>query len=480
MGQLSISNVINISVSQAPLGLGLYNTSNLALFTTDAFANSFGSAGFALYLGPSQVGSDFGTLSSTFAMANDVFSQQPNILANNGYLAVIPLLPAVEDIGFSQAPAGGSFQLIYGSQSAVIAYNASTSVIQSAIQGFSGLSQASVSGSIGSGSAALVVKMYGFYGTPAAFTVGTNTLVDGSGSAVTVTPSIVGSGETLAAAIARTNSLVQYFGVMENLTVADLGSTDLVAAASAIQALNKLLFAVSFNAADIGSPSGIFFSGIQQASLTQTRCLYYGGSEQTALGFMASYAGRALSTNFAGSNTTETMHLKQLSGVSPDPTMTQTLLNQAQTAGADCYVSLQGVPAVFTSGANEFFDQVYNLQAFVGALQVAGFNYLAQSSTKIPQTEQGMSGLKGAYRAVCEQYVQNAYIAPGSWTSPDTFGNQVDFLNNIASLGYYIFSAPVSQQAAAARAARQAPLVEIAVKEAGAIQSSDVLIFVNP
>jgi len=476
--QLSIANVINISVSEAPIALNLPNTSNLALFTTDAYANSFGSAGYSLYLDPSQLGSDFGTSSETFAMGNQVFSQQPNILANNGYLAVIPLLAATEDIGFSSAPTAGSFQLVTASGSATIAYNASTSVIQAAIQALPGFEQASVTGSIGSGSAALVVKTYGIYGTPAAFTIGTNTLLNGSGSAVTVTPAIVGSGETLAAAITRTKDLVQYFGVMENLTAADLGSADVLAAAAVIQALTKILFVVSYDSTDIGSPSGLFYD-VQQSTLNQTRCLYYGGSESTALNMMASYAGRALSTNFAGSNTTETMHLKQLSGVSPDPTMTQTLLNEAQVAGADCYVSIQGVPAVFTSGANQFFDNVYNLLAFVSALEVAGFNYLAESATKIPQTEQGMVGLKGAYRAVCEQFVNNAYLAPGSWTSATTFGNQSDFYNNISQLGYYIYSQPVSQQAASARAARQASLVQIAVKESGAIQSSDVIVVVN-
>ena len=44
--------------------------------------------------------------------------------------------------------------------------------------------------------------------------------------------------------------------------------------------------------------------------------------------------------------------------------------------------------------------------------KLAGFNYLAQSSTKIPQTEAGMDGLKGAYRAVCQQAVANQNPAP--------------------------------------------------------------------
>lgn len=478
MSQLPISNVISISVSNAPVGLGLYNTSNLALYTTDAFASSFGSAGYALYKAPTQIGSDFGTSSKTFQMGNGVFSQQPNILANDGYLAIIPLLPAEENIGFDLAPVSGSFTLIYGSQSVVIQAVETTSNIQAAIQSFTGLEQASVSGSISVGSSALVVAMYGVYGTPAAFTVGSNNLSTGT-SSVVITPSIVGSGESLAAGISRTSNLVQFFGVTETLTMADLGSADTVAAAAVIQSLNKLLFVVSDDPSDLGSPSGLIYH-LTSESLSQTRSLYYNDSAPVdSLVYMASYAGRGLSTNFQGNNTTSTMHLKQLSGVAPDLSITQTLLNQAQIAGADLYVSLQGVPAVFTSGGNFFFDQVYNLQAFVGDLQVALFNFLAQSSTKVPQTEQGMSGFKAANRAVCEQYVSNGYLAPGAWTSSTTFGNQVDFFNNISQLGYYLYSTPVSQQAAAARAARQAPLIQNALKSAGAIQSADVLVIVN-
>ena len=143
------------------------------------------------------------------------------------------------------------------------------------------------------------------------------------------------------------------------------------------------------------------------------------------------------------------------------------------------YASFQGVPKVFTSGANKFFDDVYNLQAYVAGLLVAGFNALAQSSTKVPQTENGVAILKGAYRAVCEQYVANQYLAPGAWNNPTTFGNLADLLRNISERGYYIYSASVALQSSVDRAARKAPLIQIAVKEAGAIQSSSVIIYVN-
>lgn len=374
MAQLQLTNIIDISVSATPTGVSAYNTSNLALFSTDTPDPVFAS-GYKIYLEPTEVGTDFGTSSVTYKMALAVFSQQPNILAGSGYLVIIPFVPS----------------------------------------------------------------------------------------------------ETLDDAITRTVDLVQYFGLMSTQVETSGHTTD---AAAVVQALNKVAFFAQRNSATIDS--GGILDLLTTGGFTQSRGLYYGGAtDLSALQMQAAYAGRALSVNFSGSNTTSTMHLKDLTGIQPDPSMTQTLLDKAQDAGADVYASFQGVAKVYTSGANSFFDQVYNLQWFVGALQVAGFNFLAQSSTKVPQTESGMDGLKGAYRAVCELAVSNQYSAPGTWNSPTTFGNQADLLQNVAQRGYYIYSTPIAQQLQVDRAARVAPLVQIAIKEAGAIQSSTVIVNVN-
>lgn len=280
--------------------------------------------------------------------------------------------------------------------------------------------------------------------------------------------------ETLAAAITRTSSLVQYFGIMS----AQIESqTDMLAAAAVIQASTKIGFFVQTSTATI-APGGSL-DMLTTGDFKQSRGLFYDGTTLAALEFQAAYASRGMSTVFTGSNTTSNMHLKQLATIQPDPGITQTLLNQAQAAGADCYVSLQGFPCVFSSGANDFFDNQYNLLAFSGYLQVAGFNYLAGASTKIPQTEAGMTGLKAAYQVVCNQFVNNQYLAPGTWNSPTTFGNPNSLISNVAQFGYYIYSSPISQQLQTARVARQAPLIQIAAKEAGAINSSSVIVFVN-
>lgn len=372
--ELQITNIINVSVSAAPAGASAYNTSNLALFTSETPSPVFDDD-YKIYLEPTEVGDDFGTNSVTYKMALGVFSQQPNILAGGGYLVVIPLV----------------------------------------------------------------------------------------------------ASETLDAAITRTANLVQYFGLMSNTIESQV---DMLAAAAVIQPLNKIGFFVQKASASIDTGGSLDL--LRSGGFSQSRGLYYGAATDTeALIMQASYAGRGLSVDFTGSLTTITMNLKDLIGVQPDPSMTQTLYQKAEAAGADIYVSFQGVPKVVSNGANSYFDQVYNLRWFVGALQINGFNYLAQTSTKVPQTENGMDGLKGAYREICEAAVNNQYSAPGRWTSPTTFGNQQDLFQNIAQRGYYIYSAPIAQQLQVNREAREAPLVQIALKEAGAIQSSNVLVFVN-
>lgn len=470
---LSLARVINISVSEAQPGVGELNTSNVVIFSDEPFADSFGDLGYNIYLSPDQAATDFGTASKTFQMVNAIFAQQPNVLAGGGYVVVIPFVTATQTLTFSSAAASGTFIATYGGNAtAAINWNDTAAQVQAKMRAAGWGDQVTVTGTI---AGELLTVAFG-YGNGTVISISSNSLENSGSVAVTVVGAITHTGEDLATAITRTKGLVQYFGILETVIV---DQVDMLAAAAVVQAIVKMAFFVSRTEADV-EPGGRL-DMLTTGAFDRSRGLYYGGAtDLSALLMAAAYVGRGLSVDFEGSNTTLTMHLKTLQTIQPDPSMDESILTLCVNAGADVYASFEGVPKVFTSGANRFFDQVYNELAWVSGLQVAGFNYLAGAATKIPQTETGMDGLKGAYRQVNEQYVTNQYLAPGQWNSGTTFGNQADFLANISQRGYYIYSVPIAQQQQAVRAQRKAPLCQIAGKEAGAIQESDVIVYINP
>jgi len=478
---LDLSNVIDVSILTAASGLGLPNVNTAALVTRETKPGSWGSLAFKVYKNASEVLTDWGSASPVYELAAAFFAQQPNVLTTNGYLVVIPALPTIavaasltlQDLVFTAVTPGT------GGNAITIAYTSGATKGAEVVT----VDGSAISVQIADLSSIAAEIKEAIDNYPAAAALVTVALVaghetdpqDSPVTATNLTGGLAASDETVEAAIARTSNSVYYFGVLLDTVLAE---SPLVALTTYMQTVDKVLFYASRTAADF-QPGGPL-DDIRTASKTHTRTLYhYTATALDTQKFAASYAGRALSTNFTGSNTAQTMHLKSLAGINPDQTIDQTSLDAAQAAGVDVYCSVAGVPCLFTSGANAFFDQVYNQLWFKFALQTAGFNYLRQTSTKIPQTEEGMEGLKAVLRKVCAQGVNNGFIGRGSWTSSTVFGKPADLIRNVADYGYYVYSLPVADQAQADREDRKAPLVQIAIKEQGAIHSASIVVNVN-
>lgn len=308
-------------------------------------------------------------------------------------------------------------------------------------------------------------------------------IISGGGNFIVV-PML--TDEVLEQAIVRAKTLIYYGGCAATFTLGVTGPTgytgatganlEALRAAAVAQTERKLLFLADSNVASLSTP-GLAYT-IEAASENYARVLH--NTDAASLQkFIWGYASRGMSTNFSGVNTTSTMNLKTIVGLTGDTGMTQTILDLAKTVGADVYPVIAGQPVVLSHGNNDFFDDVYNLNWIIGALEVAGFNHLRTTGTKIPQTEAGMAGLKAAYRAVCMQAARNGFLAPGTWNATDTFGDPEDFHRNIVDFGFYIYSTPVALQPNADRLLRQAPVIQIALKYAGAIHSTDVIVNVN-
>jgi hypothetical protein len=257
---------------------------------------------------------------------------------------------------------------------------------------------------------------------------------------------------------------------------------EIIAGAAEAQSVNKMLGVSSFLTSDL-TGSGLFATLANDDDSDAIMFLYtQAGSALGARTAMAALMSKGMSTDFEGNATTSTLNLKDLANVTGDSGITPTIQSTCASLGVNTYPNIQNVPKVISSGGagSNFFDTVYNTEWFANAIQIAYLNVLAETDTKIPQTEQGMAVLRAAVTAVCRQAVTNGFLAPGTWNGDIPFGNPETFLQNIAQSGFYVYTQPIALQSQSSRAARQATVMQVAGKEAGAVQSGQVIVYLQP
>lgn len=157
----------------------------------------------------------------------------------------------------------------------------------------------------------------------------------------------------------------------------------------------------------------------------------------------ASIFGRAFTVNFQGNNTTITLKFKQEPGVAAES------LNATQAAAlsaknCNVFVNYSNDTAIIQEGVmanGDFFDEVHGLDWLQNDLQTAVYNLLYTSTTKIPQTDQGINRVVTTLCQRLEQAVANGLVAPGVWNGPE-FGALKT--GQVLSAGYYVYAPPVA------------------------------------
>lgn len=487
MSEIALTNTINVSLTATPQGLSDYNINSIGLFSNEeaAFSDEY-----RVYVGPRDVVTDFGTSSRTAAMANAIFAQMPNFRTGGGSLYIIPFV-AVD-------ATSGSLE---------------TADISANLAGFQAVTDGKLKVTI-DGIATTITKL-NFTGAADLADVakvisdsGIDCLIEASATKIKFSSKIVGSTSTIAISAASTPSGgtdlsgASYLNYSTGTTVAGGNSTateTLIEAvnriepkiffggilttqlrenalvltdATAIQAMDKIQFVATGSLNNIA----VLGTALKSAGDSKTRLLAYSQGIEESQSAIAAYASISLSPNFAGTNRANTMNLKSLATILPDLGLSQTYFTSAETNGVDVYGGTGGLGFTYSNDNNGYTDDVVNQLWLKKKLEVAGFNYLAQTNTKIPQTEIGMAGLKNAYAQVLEQAKRAGIIGTGlAWNSSERFGDPEDFDRNIKEQGYYIYSLPIAQQAQIDRTARKAPVVQIAMKYSGAIHHSDVI-----
>lgn len=488
MSVLSIENVVNVNVSRVPAGLETPNVNRVAIITDTKPKSSSTFNSFRIYLSPNEIGNDFETSSDIYAMGQALFSQTPNPISTQGSLAVFAFegdfskstfktADISANISHFAAVTDGALKLTYKGKSEVVdgidvsgvtTMEEIAAILNEDLPDFWSCAVNDV------GNGLVITSPFG--GAGAVFSIeaastGTdltaaNLLNVAAGSYVS------GTGETVADAVIRCSGLSQFVGFM---TTRDVSALDLMDTAAVVQPIDKIWLVAMSGDFSIASSSSL---EIANSQFSHVRCLYYGNSASVK-NFGAAYMGRAFSVNFLGTSTVQDMNLKLLTGIAPDLSVTEEMLLNAKNSGLDLYVSFGGISRVFSSGKNQWFDQVYNSMALKLELQTQLFNSLATTMTKIPQTESGMDVLKSVIAHVFQRFTRNGYIAAGQWNSANTFGDPVTFKRNISESGYYIYSLPISQQPQNEREKRIAPLIQAAVKESGSINSVILNVFIE-
>ena len=193
----------------------------------------------------------------------------------------------------------------------------------------------------------------------------------------------------------------------------------------------------------------------------------------------AALLAKAISTNWAGQNTAQTLKFKQQPNVRSDARITITEAEKCRRLGINFYTDFDGVPMVAEGVmvGKRWIDEIVGLDAFIDACRVQAFNTLQGNPTAIRQTDKGQESLIGSLQVIGYEFVRNGFLAEGmTWN-----GNDIGELLNGSRLedGYYFYSDPYDIQNSSDRQERKAMPIMAAVKLSGAIHSLDIIIQFN-
>lgn len=282
-----------------------------------------------------------------------------------------------------------------------------------------------------------------------------------------------GETETLTEAV---NAVLQYtnwygLGVADSEAIDDAEWLNVASAIESASLSRILAITVSDPQTFDAASTTDLASRLKAAKYARTFVQYSTSSNYAAL----SAFSRAFTVNFNGSNTTITLKFKQEPGI----TYEALTVNQAaalDSKNCNVFVYYQNDTAILQQGVmanGDFFDERHGLDWLQNYVQTNLFNMLYTSTSKVPQTDAGVTRLLANVEQSMDQGVTNGLIAPGIWS-----GGPVGQLASGETLtkGYYVYAQPLAEQAQADREARKAPLIQVACKLAGAVHYADVQI----
>jgi hypothetical protein len=493
----NISNVINVSL--LPEGrLAARDNLNITAILTQSQAVLGTNERYRIYRDAQGVANDFGSTSAVSQYANTFFGTQPNPSNAGGYLVIgywrgseetttasaaelksatlnttglVNELRQISDGEFDIDVDGTTVSATALDFQSIVDFDDAVDVLDTAITGATVTSDplgiVITSDTTGATSTLTYATDPEAGGTYLGELLG---IASGTGAVLTQgADSEVLAAETQVEALTALRNEVKYYGAMFIDPILDVPT--IAAWAQANSTLVYEVFSADSNL-EVDPANPVW--AVTLAGQDRFRMLYRADGNRK---FAASYMARVHTVNFNAENSALTMNLKTVSV--PAEELSETVITKAKTVGLDVYTTVKLTPVVLTSGANNFADNVYNLIGYVDALQTDLFNLLKATSTKIPQTTSGVQQLVAECEKTSRNFVRAGVFAPGEWSSPDSFGDIDVFKRSIRERGFYFLAGQLSDQPQSDRQARKSPVIQGAVKNAGAIHSADIIVNFN-
>ena len=231
-----------------------------------------------------------------------------------------------------------------------------------------------------------------------------------------------------------------------------------------------------FTTADADALNGVagnVFEYLKDAEFSRT----IGQYSTKHLYAIAAILGYAMGANTGLANSAYTLKFKNEIGVLTED-ISVTDIGTIEGNNGNLYLSFGNYYNIFEQGKmsnGQFFDEIINLDMLKNNIQLNVMDLL-YGNPKLPQTDVGVTQLIQAINQACDIALTIGFLGEGQYT-----GNTILNLNKGDSLpnGYLVQASPLSSQSDADRQLRKSPPLYVAVKEAGAIHSVIIGVYVN-
>ena len=301
------------------------------------------------------------------------------------------------------------------------------------------------------------------------------TVAPAGGTGCTIEITAVGETAVQAAEALRAANAEWYVLIMTGLNSNDATIKQLAAWAETASPATVYAFTTNSTAVLTTSTTDVF-SALKALKYNQTIGMFstYSASPDGIVGVIA-YAMGQMRGKLR--NSAFTLNFKSITGI-PVEAITATQFSNLVGKNGNVYVNRGEYYDWFQNGtmaSGYFFDERIYLDKLANDITL-NVSDLLNSVPKVPQTEAGVTQIITAITPACEEALRVGFLAPGKWLGENIL--ELEYGDTLPK-GYVIQSEPIADQSEADRAARICPPVYVCVKEAGAIHSCTIGVYVD-